>query len=150
MTAQEWLALVDCSSWAGVTCQRRFHRCWVRCPCFLQALMLLEASLLRSVCWTFSKVCDHLNIQGCLSELCIGPTDPPEYSWLYGVPAVVFTGAFLGAASTGMAGLVQAGYLTSSVLCIGRSAYQLHFIVLRVCLQRLSCWSVVPSHCAPG
>ncbi|KAF8798089.1 PNTB-domain-containing protein, partial [Phlegmacium glaucopus] len=47
------------------------------------------------------------------------PTDPPEYSWLYGVPAVVFTGGFLAAASTGMAGLVQAGYLTSSLLCIG-------------------------------
>ncbi|KIK08286.1 hypothetical protein K443DRAFT_672776 [Laccaria amethystina LaAM-08-1] len=47
------------------------------------------------------------------------PTDPPEYSWLYAVPAVVFTGGFLAAASTGMAGLVQAGYLTSSVLCIG-------------------------------
>ncbi|KAI0046159.1 PNTB-domain-containing protein [Auriscalpium vulgare] len=45
--------------------------------------------------------------------------DPPEYSWLYGIPAVVFTGGFLAAASTGMAGLVQAGYLTSSVLCIG-------------------------------
>ncbi|KAF7309809.1 hypothetical protein MIND_00352800 [Mycena indigotica] len=47
------------------------------------------------------------------------PTDPPEYSWLYGVPAVVFTGGFLAAASTGTAGLVQAGYLASSVLCIG-------------------------------
>lgn len=45
-------------------------------------------------------------------------TDPPEYAWLYGIPAVVFTGGFLAAASTGMAGLVQAGYLTSSVLCI--------------------------------
>lgn len=48
-----------------------------------------------------------------------GKTDPPEYSWLYGVPAVVFTGGFLAAAHTGMAGLVQAGYLTSSILCIG-------------------------------
>ncbi|RDB21183.1 NAD(P) transhydrogenase, mitochondrial [Hypsizygus marmoreus] len=47
------------------------------------------------------------------------PTDPPEYSWLYTVPAVVFTGGFLAAASTGMSGLVQAGYLTSSLLCIG-------------------------------
>jgi len=45
-------------------------------------------------------------------------TDPPEYAWLYGVPAIVFTGGFLAAASTGMSGLVQAGYLTSSVLCI--------------------------------
>ncbi|KAK0210930.1 NAD(P) transhydrogenase beta subunit-domain-containing protein [Desarmillaria ectypa] len=47
------------------------------------------------------------------------PTDPPEYSWLYGIPAVMFTGGFLTAASTGMGGLVQAGYLASSVLCIG-------------------------------
>ncbi|KDQ60983.1 hypothetical protein JAAARDRAFT_709459 [Jaapia argillacea MUCL 33604] len=47
------------------------------------------------------------------------PTDPPEYPWLYAVPAVVFTGGLLAAASTGMAGLVQAGYLTSSLLCIG-------------------------------
>ena len=53
------------------------------------------------------------------TALILGPTDPPEYSWLYGVPAVVFTGGFLAAASTGMAGLVQAGYLTSSLLCIG-------------------------------
>ncbi|GLB34881.1 putative NAD(P) transhydrogenase beta subunit [Lyophyllum shimeji] len=47
------------------------------------------------------------------------PSDPPEYPWLYAVPAVVFTGGFLAAASTGMHGLVQAGYLTSSLLCIG-------------------------------
>ncbi|CAL1704605.1 unnamed protein product [Somion occarium] len=47
------------------------------------------------------------------------PTDPPEYAWLYGIPAIVFTGGFLTAASSGMSGLVQAGYLTSSLLCIG-------------------------------
>ncbi|KAG1841953.1 NAD(P) transhydrogenase beta subunit-domain-containing protein [Suillus subluteus] len=41
-----------------------------------------------------------------------------DHSWLYGIPAVVFTGGFLAAASTGMASLVQAGYLTSSMLCI--------------------------------
>ncbi|KAH8107012.1 PNTB-domain-containing protein [Cristinia sonorae] len=45
-------------------------------------------------------------------------TDPPEYSWLYGIPGILFTGGFLAAASTGMSGLVQAGYLTSSILCI--------------------------------
>ncbi|CAI4214819.1 unnamed protein product [Parascedosporium putredinis] len=43
----------------------------------------------------------------------------PEYPWLYAVPAAVFGGGFLAAASTGAAGLVQAGYLISSVLCIG-------------------------------
>ncbi|KAI1865363.1 uncharacterized protein JN550_008411 [Neoarthrinium moseri] len=46
------------------------------------------------------------------------PTDPPEYPWLYAVPAAVFGGGFLAAASTGAAGLIQAGYLVSSVLCI--------------------------------
>ncbi|KAL2760411.1 hypothetical protein ACRALDRAFT_1073728 [Sodiomyces alcalophilus JCM 7366] len=47
------------------------------------------------------------------------PTDPPEYPWLYAIPAAVFGGGFIAAASTGAAGLVQAGYLISSVLCIG-------------------------------
>ncbi|KAK4164387.1 putative NAD(P) transhydrogenase mitochondrial precursor [Cladorrhinum sp. PSN259] len=46
------------------------------------------------------------------------PTDPPEYPWLYSIPGLVFGGGFLAAASTGAAGLVQAGYLVSSVLCI--------------------------------
>lgn len=50
-----------------------------------------------------------------------GPTDPPEYPLLYAVPAAVFTGGFLTAMATGMGGLVQAGYLTSSILCISLS-----------------------------
>ncbi|KAG6043814.1 hypothetical protein E4U39_004121 [Claviceps sp. Clav50 group G5] len=49
----------------------------------------------------------------------LGPTDPPDYPWLYAIPAAVFGGGFIAAASTGTAGLVQAGYLVSSVLCIG-------------------------------
>ncbi|KAL9091406.1 MAG: hypothetical protein Q9165_004792, partial [Trypethelium subeluteriae] len=48
-----------------------------------------------------------------------GPSDPPEYPYLYAIPGLLFTGGYLAAASTGMAGLVQAGYLVSSVLCIG-------------------------------
>ncbi|KAF2868206.1 NAD(P) transhydrogenase mitochondrial precursor [Massariosphaeria phaeospora] len=46
------------------------------------------------------------------------PTDPAEYPWLYAIPAVLFGGGYVAAASTGMAGLVQAGYLVSSVLCV--------------------------------
>jgi hypothetical protein len=53
----------------------------------------------------------------------IGPTDPPEYNWLYSIPAAVFTGGFLLAAQTGFAGLVQAGYLVSSILCISRPCF---------------------------
>ncbi|KIX03107.1 NAD(P)(+) transhydrogenase (AB-specific), alpha subunit [Rhinocladiella mackenziei CBS 650.93] len=47
------------------------------------------------------------------------PTDPPEYPWLYAIPGVLFGAGFVAAASTGMGGLVQAGYLVSSILCIG-------------------------------
>ncbi|ORY26964.1 NAD(P) transhydrogenase beta subunit-domain-containing protein [Naematelia encephala] len=47
------------------------------------------------------------------------PTDPPEYGWLYIIPAAVFAGGFFWAASTGLAGLVQAGYLISTLLSIG-------------------------------
>ncbi|RAL60900.1 hypothetical protein DID88_010225 [Monilinia fructigena] len=46
------------------------------------------------------------------------PTDPTEYPWLYAIPAVIFGGGYIAAASTGVAGLVQAGYLASSLLCI--------------------------------
>jgi NAD(P) transhydrogenase len=46
------------------------------------------------------------------------PTDPAEYPLLYAIPAVLFGGGYIAAASTGMAGLVQAGYLVSSVLCV--------------------------------
>ncbi|KAI1915820.1 hypothetical protein LOZ61_001492 [Ophidiomyces ophidiicola] len=46
------------------------------------------------------------------------PTDPPEYPWLYAIPGLLFGGGYVAAVSTGMAGLVQAGYLVSSVLCI--------------------------------
>jgi NAD(P) transhydrogenase len=46
------------------------------------------------------------------------PTDPQEFPWLYAVPGVLFGTGFIAAASTGMAGIIQAGYLVSSVLCI--------------------------------
>ena len=33
---------------------------------------------------------------------------------------MVFGGGYIAAASTGMAGLVQAGYLVSTILCMGK------------------------------
>ncbi|KAJ3346185.1 hypothetical protein HDU83_003320 [Entophlyctis luteolus] len=45
--------------------------------------------------------------------------DPPEYSYLYGIPAGIFALAFattLGSADVG--GIVQAGYLASALLCM--------------------------------
>jgi NAD(P) transhydrogenase len=46
-------------------------------------------------------------------------TDPPEYGWLYAIPATIFAGAFVWFASTGTAGLVAAGYFVSTMLSIG-------------------------------
>ncbi|EMR69082.1 putative nad transhydrogenase protein [Eutypa lata UCREL1] len=46
------------------------------------------------------------------------PTDPPEFPWLYAIPGALFGGGFIAAAATGAAGLVQAGYMVSSILCI--------------------------------
>jgi len=46
-------------------------------------------------------------------------TDPPEYGWLYAIPATVFAGGFAWAASTGLGGLVAAGYFVSTMLSIG-------------------------------
>ncbi|KAJ3299913.1 hypothetical protein HK104_006064 [Borealophlyctis nickersoniae] len=46
------------------------------------------------------------------------PNDPPEYTYLYGIPAAVFAGGFIWAATSGAAGIVPAGYLISSLLCI--------------------------------
>nr|GAT55745.1 predicted protein [Mycena chlorophos] len=79
-------------------------------PQFLGAISVLLASV---------NVAGGFIITKRMLDMFKRPTDPPEYSWLYGVPAVVFAGGFLAATSTGMAGLVQAGYLASSVLCIG-------------------------------
>jgi H+-translocating NAD(P) transhydrogenase len=53
-----------------------------------------------------------------------GKTDPAEYPWLYAIPGILFGGGYIAAASTGMAGLVQAGYLASSLLCIGEISNQ--------------------------
>ncbi|KZV80845.1 putative NAD(P) transhydrogenase mitochondrial precursor [Exidia glandulosa HHB12029] len=58
-------------------------------------------------------------ISGRMLDMFKRPTDPPEYTYLYGIPAAAFTGAMLMSATTGAAGLVQAGYLASSMLCIG-------------------------------
>ncbi|KAI8268415.1 NAD(P) transhydrogenase [Colletotrichum sp. SAR11_239] len=46
------------------------------------------------------------------------PTDPPEYPWLYAIPAALCGGGYIAAAATGATFLVQAGYAVSSVLCI--------------------------------
>ncbi|KAL3472522.1 NAD(P) transhydrogenase beta subunit-domain-containing protein [Aspergillus californicus] len=71
-----------------------------------------------SVLLAFMNVSGGFVITKRMLDMFKRPTDPPEYPWLYAIPAVLFGGGYLAAASTGMAGLVQAGYLVSSILCI--------------------------------
>lgn len=47
------------------------------------------------------------------------PGDPPDYAWLYGVPAALFAVGLLWAWQTGQDGLVQAGYTVATFLSIG-------------------------------
>eukprot|EP00118_Oscarella_pearsei_P003256 m.13612 g.13612 ORF g.13612 m.13612 type:complete len:1047 (+) comp25094_c0_seq1:212-3352(+) len=44
--------------------------------------------------------------------------DPPEYNYLYAIPALGFMGAYLGAASSGISNLHQMAYLASAICCI--------------------------------
>lgn len=71
-----------------------------------------------SVLLAFVNVAGGFVITKRMLDMFKRPTDPPEYPWLYAVPGVLFGGGYLAAASTGAAGLVQAGYMVSSVLCI--------------------------------
>lgn len=71
-----------------------------------------------SVLLAFVNVSGGFVISKRMLDMFRRPTDPPEYPLLYAIPAVLFGGGFIAAASTGMAGLVQAGYLVSSILCM--------------------------------
>jgi NAD(P) transhydrogenase len=72
-----------------------------------------------SVLMAFVNVTGGFVISKRMLDMFRRPTDPPEYQWLYAVPAALTGAGFVAAASTGMGGIVQAGYLVSSVLCIG-------------------------------
>ncbi|RZB41000.1 NAD(P) transhydrogenase, mitochondrial [Asbolus verrucosus] len=50
------------------------------------------------------------------------PEDPPEYSSLYGIPAVAFLGAYVWAAAQNLPEIHQAAYLASSLCCVGALA----------------------------
>lgn len=48
--------------------------------------------------------------------------DPPEYSGLYGIPAVAFLGAYGWAALQNLPEIHQAAYLAASLCCVGALA----------------------------
>ncbi|KAK9879808.1 hypothetical protein WA026_006867 [Henosepilachna vigintioctopunctata] len=50
------------------------------------------------------------------------PEDPPEYNYLYGIPAAAFLGGYGWAALTGLPEIHQVAYLASSLCCVGALA----------------------------
>lgn len=50
------------------------------------------------------------------------PTDPPEHSYLYGIPAATFLGAYGFAAMNGISEVNQIAYLAASLCCVGALA----------------------------
>ena len=47
------------------------------------------------------------------------PDDPPEYNYLYGIPAAAFLGGYLTAHAYGYPDIQQMGYLGASLCCVG-------------------------------
>ncbi|CAG0918029.1 unnamed protein product [Notodromas monacha] len=47
------------------------------------------------------------------------PTDPPEYNYLYGIPASTFLGTYVWAAANGYPEAHQMAYLAASLCCVG-------------------------------
>ena len=50
------------------------------------------------------------------------PTDPPEYNYLYGIPAATFLASYGWAVSQGYPEVHQMAYLASSLCCVGALA----------------------------
>ena len=59
-----------------------------------------------------------------LSFCCVAcrAADPPEYNYLYGLPAAAFMGSYAWAAHTGYPEIHQMAYLASSLCCVGALA----------------------------
>ena len=47
------------------------------------------------------------------------PDDPPEYNYLYAIPAASFLGGYMGAHLYGFSDIQQMGYLAASLCCVG-------------------------------
>jgi NAD(P) transhydrogenase len=113
-----WSESAVCSLWVAESCRRHFPNGWEQLPYSLPTSVGLWQSCGDRVVTTVDIFGGFLITKRML-DLFKRPTDPPEYGWLYAIPAAAFGGGFVWAASTGVAGLVQAGYLVSTMLSIG-------------------------------
>ncbi|EPS38165.1 hypothetical protein H072_7954 [Dactylellina haptotyla CBS 200.50] len=71
-----------------------------------------------SVAMAFVNVSGGFVITKRMLDMFKRPTDPPEYGYLWAIPGALFGGAFVASGLGAIDGLLTAGYLVSSLLCI--------------------------------
>merc|ERR1711963_1030624 len=71
---------------------------------------------------SFINVFGGFIVTGRMLDMFKRPTDPPEYNYLYGVPAGAFLASYGWAVSQGYPEVHQMAYLSSSLCCVGALA----------------------------
>merc|ERR1712088_50497 len=71
---------------------------------------------------SFINVFGGFIVTGRMLDMFKRPTDPPEYNYLYGVPAAAFMASYGYAISPGYPEVHQMAYLASSLCCVGALA----------------------------
>merc|ERR1711931_536343 len=68
---------------------------------------------------SFINIFGGFIVTGRMLDMFKRPTDPPEYNYLYGIPAATFLASYGWAVSQGYGEVHQMAYLTSGLCCIG-------------------------------
>merc|ERR1712168_643307 len=71
---------------------------------------------------SFINVFGGFIVTGRMLDMFKRPTDPPEYNYLYGIPAATFLASYGWAVSQGYPEVHQMAYLSSSLCCVGALA----------------------------
>merc|ERR1712156_197208 len=71
---------------------------------------------------SFINVFGGFIVTGRMLDMFKRPTDPPEYNYLYGIPAATFLASYGWAVSQGYPEVHQMAYLASSLCCVGALA----------------------------
>merc|ERR1712223_1455411 len=71
---------------------------------------------------SFINVFGGFIVTGRMLDMFKRPTDPPEYDYLYGIPAATFLASYGWAVSQGYPEVHQMAYLASSLCCVGALA----------------------------
>merc|ERR1712226_1110935 len=71
---------------------------------------------------SFINVFGGFIVTGRMLDMFKRPTDPPEYNYLYGIPAGAFMASYAYAVTQGYPEIPKMAYLTSSLCCVGALA----------------------------